>query len=255
MAYSVVIVEDEEIIREELAKTTPWESLGLRLAGTAEDGISGEEMIRSLVPDVVITDIRLPGQDGLTMLSRCPISYAVILSGHADFSYMKTAIRLGVFDYILKPVDDEELLSTLKALVKKLQEEDQDLTSLKISINKIEDEPIGLPKKSGNHLAESCINFIMENYQHPIGLQEAADAFGVTESHLSRIFKESLGINFMQYLNAWRINKAVSLIKNPRVNIGKVASLCGFPTPGYFTRTFKRYTGVTPSQYRHQTEL
>ena len=66
--YSVILVEDEQLVRQELAATTPWEQLGLRLIATCGDGIDGENKIRLLDPDIVITDIRLPGQDGLTML-------------------------------------------------------------------------------------------------------------------------------------------------------------------------------------------
>jgi two-component system response regulator YesN len=256
VSYTVALVEDEEITREELAKTTPWKELGLELAGCAEDGIAGEKLIRLLEPDIVITDIRMPGQDGLAMLSRCPVSHAIILSGYTDFSYTRKAIHLSVFDYLRKPVDDGELRATLEALVQKIKEEDQDLVRLQgyhSSADRTqngEEEFITLPGNTGHYLIDGCIRFITENYQDPMGLQEAATSMGVSESHLSRLFKELTGLNFMQYLNAWRINQAIRLIRDPRNNISETASLCGFPTPGYFAKIFRRYTGLTPSQYR-----
>ncbi|WP_293893203.1 response regulator, partial [Sphaerochaeta sp. UBA5856] len=118
MSYSVVFVEDEQIVREEIVSSIRWELLGLELVGTAADGMEGEQLIKRVEPDIVITDIRLPAQDGLAMLSHCPVNHAIILTGHTDFSYMKQAIRLGVFDYLLKPIDDEELEETLASLVK-----------------------------------------------------------------------------------------------------------------------------------------
>lgn len=255
MSYTVIIVEDEQIMRRDLVETTPWEELGLKLIGAAEDGLSGERMIRNLDPDIVITDIRLPGQDGLTMLSRCPISYAIVLSGHTDFSYMKQAIRLSVFDYLLKPIDDDEFRKTLEELVKKIKEEDQDLAHLRRNTTETGEELISLPRNVGNHLIDSCISFIAGNFQDPVGLQEAADALGISESHLSRLFKEVTGLNFLQYMNAWRINKAITMMQDPRMNIGEVAALCGFPTPGYFAKIFKRYTDQTPSQFRDAMSL
>ncbi|MFA6688630.1 MAG: response regulator transcription factor [Sphaerochaetaceae bacterium] len=251
MSYTVVLVEDEELMRTELEQTTPWEELGLELVGSAENGIEGERLIKELEPDIVVTDIRLPGQDGLTMLSRCPVSHAVILSGHTDFSYMKQAIRLGVFDYLLKPVDDGELESTFRQLVAKIKEEDTELERLKKSKS---DGPeyIRLPRKLGNHVVDSAIEFIAEHYGNPIGLQEAAAALDLSESHLSRLFKEVTGLNFLQYLNAWRINRAVDLLLNPKMNIGEISVTCGFPTPGYFAKIFKRFTGATPSQFRDE---
>ena len=250
MAYTVVIVEDERLIREDLVQTTPWEALGLVCIGSAQDGISGEQLIQSVEPDVVITDIRLPGQDGLTMLSHCPIVHALILSGHSDFTYMQTAIRLGVYDYLLKPVDDEEFKASLSSLVYKLQEEDRDIASLRQRQTK--EDFVTLPRPVGNHVVDGAITYIAEHFQEPVGLQEAASLLHVSESHLSRLFKEVAGINFLHYLNAWRVNRAIEMLRDPRLNITRISTDCGFPTPGYFAKIFRRFTGRTPSQYRDE---
>ncbi|MCH3907444.1 MAG: helix-turn-helix domain-containing protein [Sphaerochaeta sp.] len=209
-------------------------------------------MIKKLDPDIVITDIRLPGIDGLTMLARCPVNHAIVLSGHTDFSYMKQAIRLGVFDYLLKPVDDDELETTLSNLVVKLREEDVDYERLRKTKNATGEELIPLPHSVNNHVVDNAISFIATNYGKPVGLQEAATFLGLSESHLSRLFKEVTGLNFLQYLNAWRINKSVELMRDPKRNIGEIATSCGFPTPGYFAKIFKRFSGVTPTQYRDE---
>jgi two-component system response regulator YesN len=218
----------------------------------AADGLEGEAMIKKLDPDIVITDIRLPGIDGLTMLARCPVNHAIVLSGHTDFSYMKQAIRLGVFDYLLKPVDDDELETTLSNLVVKLREEDVDYERLRKTKNATGEELIPLPHSVNNHVVDNAISFIATNYGKPVGLQEAATFLGLSESHLSRLFKEVTGLNFLQYLNAWRINKSVELMRDPKRNIGEIATSCGFPTPGYFAKIFKRFSGVTPTQYRDE---
>ncbi|MCH3919217.1 MAG: helix-turn-helix domain-containing protein [Sphaerochaeta sp.] len=252
MGYTVILVEDEKIVRDELAASIGWERLGLTLVGTAADGLEGEAMIKKLDPDIVITDIRLPGIDGLTMLARCPVNHAIVLSGHTDFSYMKQAIRLGVFDYLLKPVDDDELETTLSNLVVKLREEDVDYERLRKTKNATGEELIPLPHSVNNHVVDNAISFIATNYGKPVGLQEAATFLGLSESHLSRLFKEVTGLNFLQYLNAWRINKSVELMRDPKRNIGEIATSCGFPTPGYFAKIFKRFSGVTPTQYRDE---
>jgi two-component system, response regulator YesN len=252
MSYTVVFVEDEKIVRDEIVSSVRWKLLDLELVGTASDGLEGEHLIKELEPDIVLTDIRLPGIDGLTMLSRSPVNHAIILSGHSDFNYMKKAIRLGVFDYLLKPVDDEELEETLANLVAKIQEEDRDFEQLKSGKSSTAAELITLPRNVNNHVIDSTIGFIAENYSSPVGLQEAAAYLELSESHLSRLFKEVTGLNFLQYLNAWRINKSVELMKDPKRNIGEIATNCGFPTPGYFAKIFKRFTGLTPTQYRDE---
>ncbi len=253
MRYSVVFVEDEQIVREEIVSSVRWDLLGLHLVGTASDGLSGEKMIKELEPDIVISDIRLPGQDGLTMLSKSPVNHAIILTGHTDFSYMKSAIRLGVFDYLLKPIDDEELEESLASLVRKLQEEDKEYEELK-SQKRTVHELIPLPKQANNHVINATIAFIKSAYSDPVGLQEAATHLDISESHLSRLFKEVTGLNFLQYLNAYRINQAAIMMKDPKLNISEIATNCGFPTPGYFAKIFKRFTGKTPSQFRDEAD-
>ncbi|NCC65421.1 MAG: helix-turn-helix domain-containing protein [Spirochaetia bacterium] len=251
MSYTVVFIEDEEIVREEIVSSIRWEMLDLKLLGTAADGLEGETLIKQTEPDIVITDIRLPGQDGLAMLSRCPVNHAVILTGHTDFNYMKQAIRLGVFDYLLKPVDDEELEETLSMLVKKIQEEDKDVAHL-LSKPSTKGALIELPTKVNNHVIDATITYISQNYSESSGLQEAAAYLSLSESHLSRLFKEVTGLNFLQYLNAYRVNKSVELMRDPKKTISEIAISCGFPTPGYFAKIFKRFTEKTPSQFRDE---
>ena len=84
----VVIVEDEALILMELEETIPWKLLGLKVLGTAVNGIEGEALIRSTDPDIVVTDIRLPGKTGLDMLEDAAVEHGIILSGYTDFSYM-----------------------------------------------------------------------------------------------------------------------------------------------------------------------
>jgi two-component system response regulator YesN len=254
MAYTVVIVEDEQIIREDLEKTTPWESLDLVCIGSASDGLEGERMIKTLAPDMVITDIRLPGQDGLAMLRQCQVAHAIILSGHSDFSYMQAAIRLGVYDYLLKPVDDGELEKSLASLVDALREEDRELAELK-QTQQDDQSSIYLPRNVGNHMVESAIVYINDHFNESMGLLETAQFLQISESHLSRLFKEVTGWNFLHYLNAWRVNQAIELLEDPRLNIAMISNRCGFPTPGYFAKIFRRFTGKTPSQYRDEHSM
>ncbi len=250
MSFTVLLVEDEQLVREEIAETTPWQSLGLELIATSADGVDGEAQIRLLNPDIVVTDIRLPGQDGLTMLRRAQVAHALILSGYTDFSYTREAIRLGVFDYLQKPVDSKEFEDALRGIASRIREEDQAMFSVLHQIHANTPELIMLPKSVDNHIINSVIGFVATHYGQPVGLAEAAEFIEVSESHLSRLFKEETGLNFLQYLNAWRVNRATEMMMDPRRNISEVALECGFPSPGYFAKIFKRFTGLTPSQYR-----
>lgn len=122
--YTVYLADDEQLIREGLAQTIPWESLGLQLIGTAEDGRQALKEIREKKPDIVLTDIRMPYLDGLDLIGKIrevhPDCRVVIITGHGEFSYAKTAIQLGVSDFVLKPIDITALCRTLSRLKKDL---------------------------------------------------------------------------------------------------------------------------------------
>lgn len=128
MKIQVMIVEDEPIIRQGIASVIPWESIGCQVAALAENGLDGLEKARQCRPRLVISDIRMPRLDGLEMAEQltklCPGVKIVLLTGYKEFEYAQRAISFGVSDYILKPVDQDELLSTVEKLAKEIQKED-----------------------------------------------------------------------------------------------------------------------------------
>ena len=105
--YRVILVDDERLIIRGLSTVVPWEKLGCQVAGTAYDGAAGLELIRRLRPDIVLTDIRMPNMDGLTMLaalrSEFPRMQTAVLTAYRDFDYARQALNLGVCRYLLKP--------------------------------------------------------------------------------------------------------------------------------------------------------
>ncbi|MDF2614421.1 MAG: two component transcriptional regulator, AraC family [Clostridia bacterium] len=104
-----IIIDDEELIREGLLTTIDWKSLGYEVVGQASDGEEAIELIQNLLPDVIITDIRMPFMNGLELLEfikpMLPHSFVVIISGHDEFQYAQKALQLGAYDYLLKPFD------------------------------------------------------------------------------------------------------------------------------------------------------
>ncbi len=125
--YRVLLVDDEEEIREGIIKKIDWESLGYTIAGDAENGLEALEKAEHLHPDVVITDIKMPFMNGLELGERLsvvmPSTKLIIFSGFDDFEYAQKAIKLNVAEYVLKPVNASELMETLKKLKQKLDRE------------------------------------------------------------------------------------------------------------------------------------
>ena len=124
--YKVILVDDEEEVREAIRKRINWEEIGFTVVGTAENGEDALELAESLEPDVVMTDIQMPFMDGLTMLrkfkEKVPDVKSVIFSGYDDFEYAKEAIRLEAEEYILKPVDADELREIFKRIKVRLDD-------------------------------------------------------------------------------------------------------------------------------------
>jgi len=137
--FKVVIIDDEPIIRKGLRNIINWNQFGCEVCGEAADGISGTELIKNELPDIIISDIRMPDVDGLTMIKEIrycvPDSKVIILTGYRDFEYVQEAIKVGAFDFILKPTKIEELTSIISRAVKELKyyrDKAEEIENLKI---------------------------------------------------------------------------------------------------------------------------
>ena len=132
--YRVLIVDDEPIILKGLRETIEWDSLGMEIAGEAKNGEEALAMAHAHRPHILITDIRMPGMDGIRLIKAIrergiPIRI-IILSGFSDYAFLKEAIRLGVDGYLLKPIDNDEMVSNLNDLANTLDKEMRRSTQL-----------------------------------------------------------------------------------------------------------------------------
>ncbi len=127
--FKVFLVEDEIVVREGIRKNIHWEQYGFIYAGDASDGELALPLIRQIKPDLIITDIKMPFMDGLELIKlvreELPRTKIVIISGYDDFSYAQQAIRMGVEQYLLKPIIKEKMVEVLIALQKKMETEQQ----------------------------------------------------------------------------------------------------------------------------------
>ena len=132
--FKVFLVEDEIVMREGIRKNIQWEQYGFEYAGDAPDGELALPLIRQIQPDLLITDIKMPFMDGLALSElirkELPRTKIVIISGYDDFAYAQQAIRMGVEQYLLKPVIKEKLVELLISLEKKMEAEQQQLEYL-----------------------------------------------------------------------------------------------------------------------------
>ncbi|MDR0622839.1 MAG: response regulator [Treponema sp.] len=132
--YKVFLVEDEIVVREGIRNSVPWENTRYTLAGEAPDGEMALSIIRDIKPDILITDIRMPFMDGLTLCrvvkKTMPWIKIIILSGHDEFEYARKAISIGVEEYLLKPVSSQDMLAALDKISSRIDEEKENLLGI-----------------------------------------------------------------------------------------------------------------------------
>ena len=240
----VLIVEDEEMIRKGIVLTVDWAALDCVVVGEAANGVEGLEAARRLEPTLIITDLKMPQMDGIEMLRTLRAegcgAYVIILTAYDNFSYAQSALRLGAVDYLLKPFHDGDLENAITQLRRRMENEAADTVT------------IGTPRKGDkSKYVLEAMAYISKHYNEPdISVGTVAQSLNISEGYLSHTFKKETDYTLLNYLTRYRIHKAMELLKDCRVKVYEVAEQVGYRDIAYFSATFKKYTGVTPSEYQ-----
>ena len=252
--YKVVIIDDEPIIVEGLSRVIKWKEHGCVLVGTASGGKEGLELIRKEKPDIVFSDIAMPGMSGLQMIAamrvEMPHTMIAILTGYRDFDYAQTAIRLGVSRFLLKPSNLSELEEAVTFMTGQLDERNGRKEPEK---DKAEEKPEEETDKSaGSFIVKNALAYMEKNYAEKFTLSELADKMYVSQWHLSKLLNGHTKKSFSELLNEIRVKKAKELLKNPALRVGDVAEMVGFLDIAHFSRVFKKYTNMSANEYRNK---
>lgn len=251
MAESVVgfvVAEDEAPLRKNLVKKILSADLGLRCLGTAADGEDALALVNETVPQILVTDIRMPVMDGLELIERArqisPALGIVIVSGFNDFPYAQKAIRLGVSDFLLKPVQTADLAHALRRLRDQIDAETE----------KAEQEfGLGEDRLLDNlsDYADTMEAWLRAHLAEEVHLGELCERLRLKPSYAVKIYKKCKGVTPMRHLTVLRIRQACQLLAgSPALQIKQIAHLVGFDDPLYFSRVFSHETGHTPSEWR-----
>lgn len=252
--HKVLIVEDEDIMRKGLMFMPKWQEVDCIVVGEAVNGQDGLEKIRRLQPDIVIVDINMPVMDGLEMLEKSIEEYgydAIIVSGYGEFEYAQKGISLGVTEYLLKSIDYTKLYEAIR----KIQAKRNTDSSIKNAIKQInvEKKKLGIldfeEKETGNRYVDFMIKSIHENYATKLALSDISEECQMSSTYLNVKFKNATGYTFNDYLNRYRIKKAVDLLKENKYMIYEIAEMVGFSDYKYFIKVFKKYVGCSPARF------
>ncbi|RPF42384.1 two-component system response regulator YesN [Hydrogenoanaerobacterium saccharovorans] len=247
--YKVLIVDDESIIVEGLTRIVPWERYCCEVVGSANDGVEGTLAIRKQKPDILFTDIRMPGKDGLGMLagikSEFPDMQVTVLTGFRDFSYAQEAIKLGVTRFLLKPSKMDELEEALDAMTSNLH------SLLHNSRQTAVQAPTNHSEVASSFIVRQAVSYIEEHCSEKISLCDVADKCYVSQWHLSKLLGKYTNQSFYDILNGARIAKAKELLYNPALRISDISEMVGYIDTAHFSRVFKKSEGISANEYRN----
>ncbi len=257
---SVIVADDEEIIRQGIATLVDWRALGMELIGVAENGGDAYRLLVERRPQVVITDIKMPEMDGLELIARAAgeglAATFIVLSGYADFELARRAMRYGVRHYLLKPTDEHELSAVLREVAAEIRARPGSQTDREGQAKPEEGGEEGaLPLHHAAAVVDRLTGYVESHLDHE-GLSLHWIAENVVYFHpdyLGRLFKRVRGETFSQFLLRRRIQEAAGLLLETDIKVSEVAHRVGFgPNPQYFSQIFRHYTGLSPRDYREK---
>lgn len=244
----IMIVDDEELIRLGIAKILSKSELSVQIAGLYANGLEAYTEMSKLQPgelDVLITDIKMPVMDGLKLImkakERFPDLNVFVISGFNEFEYARQALRFGVTDYFLKPLDKYELFQALNKISSRLDTG---------GIAETED------KEQGEHVhyvVETIKHILDKEFDRAFDLEKLAERVELSPSYVSKLFRQETGLTLTDYLISIRMDKAKQfLIDYPHLKNYEISAMLGYSDPVYFNKLFKKVVGLTPKEYKEK---
>ena len=224
--FKVIVADDEKLIANNIARRIEESSGAFRVISRAGTGLEALEQVGELLPDVVFSDIKMPEMDGIELIARLreehPGVFCVIVSGYSDFEYMKAAIQNSAVDYLLKPVNTEELRRLLQRLETALLAREQQVA----------------PRRESDaaSLAESVRVYLQENYDKQVDFSALAESLAVSAPYL-------------------RMRQAKKFLADSSLTVREIAVRVGYPDPFHFSRSFKNAVGISPAQFREEQNI
>jgi two-component system response regulator YesN len=252
----LLILDDDIQIREGLEQGIDWKSAGFEEVRSVGDGVTGLRLAREMVPDIVLSDVRMPGMDGLEFLRALkgmfPRIKVVLISGYDDFEYLQKAVRYHADAYELKPVKIRRLLSLIG--------------ELKAGMGAEEDLPRGegrcgpghgpgpLPEQSfsGTYSPRirRAIDYVNSHPAADLSARNLGALLGISPNYFSALFKQETGTSFNGFVNRVRLENAAYFLEHTDGRISEIAASIGFRDVVYFSQVFRKTYGCCPSRYR-----
>lgn len=260
----LLIADDEKLEREALAELVQRRFEREVVLEVAENGRKAADTAVLWGADLILMDIEMPGMSGLdaarAVLAQRPSCRVIFVTAYSLFQYAHEAVHLGACDYLLKPVDPDELEASVRRAMRQIETERklEELAAAqpKPEQTETEEEAEDAPEESENSQTALVMahvrRYLEDNYMFDLSLDSVGEILHISPAYLSAQFKKYQKMNFLDCLTELRINAAKELLADPFRSSAEVASMVGYEDASYFARAFKKRTGMTPTQYRRQ---
>ena len=260
----LLIADDEKLEREAIAELVQRRFEREVVLEVAENGRKAADTAVLWGADLILMDIEMPGMSGLdaarAVLAQRPSCRVIFVTAYSLFQYAHEAVHLGACDYLLKPVDPDELEASVRRAMRQIETERklEELAAARPQPEQTEteEEAEDAPEEGENSQTALVMahvrRYLEDNYMFDLSLDSVGEILHISPAYLSAQFKKYQKMNFLDCLTELRINAAKELLADPFRSSAEVASMVGYEDASYFARAFKKRTGMTPTQYRRQ---
>lgn len=250
---NILLVDDQLEVVESMASGVNWQRLGIEKVFKAFSVKEAQGVFERERVDILISDIEMPPTSGIVLLRWVQEHFSgvvcILLTSHAEFEYAQEAVKLGSFDYILQPAPYEEIEAAVERAVGKVREtENQRRYSAYARFHEAStDEQRAEAEQTPIRRA---MDYISRNLNRDLSRKEIADAIYLNPEYLSRLFKRETGASLNDYILTEKMHAAQSLLADTNIPVSIIATKVGYSNFSYFSQVFKKYTGLTPVDYR-----
>lgn len=245
--YKALIIDDERPVQIAVQKLGNWSKYHIQQPESASNGKEALSAMRELHPDLCFVDMQMPIMNGMEYLKQAsaefPSTQFIIISGYDDFQYAHSAIKYGACDYLLKPIVKEELNCAIEKAILKINP-DADFSNQENPAENIAPEEV----------VKIIKEYIEKNYNTSIKLSMFTDKYFFSKEYLTKLFKSRYGCGIYTYVQEVRMKRAKDLLENPDIKIQSISERLGYADNNYFSKAFKNYYGMSPSQWRKDHE-
>ncbi len=240
---NIILVDDETAMLQILRRVLPWQEIGIREVYTARNAGEAKKLFSEKEIDLSLCDIEMPKESGLELIrwvqGLYPDVIHIILTGHPDFNYARSAISLGVYEFLLKPAAFDELERVLRAAVEKRREAVFAERPARVTGGERDEGAVGEVKR-----------YLEAHFNEDITRNEIEKLVHLNRDYINREFKQSTGYTLMEYIQYYRVRMAKTYLRESDMTVSEIGLAVGYDSPAYFAKIFKKRTGMTPVEYR-----